>query len=179
MIKLMIADDHTLVREGMKKILEEMPDVVVAGEATTGQEVIQKILSDDYDIVLLDISMPGRDGIDVLKELKGRKPKLPILIVSMFPEEDYAVRALMAGAAGYLTKESASEELIAAIRKVTTGGKYISAAVAERLAFGLGAQSEGKQHESLSDREMQVMRLVATSRTWSALGWLSSSSKDS
>ena len=135
MIKILIADDHAIVREGLKQIVADTSDMVVAGEAVDGQEVLEQVRKEDWDLILLDISMPGRGGIDTLKELKIEKPNLPVLVLSMYPEEQYAVRALKAGASGYLTKESAPEELIEAIRKVSQGGKYISAALAESLAF--------------------------------------------
>ncbi len=135
MIKILIADDHAIVREGLKQIVADTSDMVVAGEAVDGQEVLEQVRKEDWDLILLDISMPGRGGIDILKELKIEKPKLPVLVLSMYPEEQYAIRALKAGASGYLTKESAPEELIEAIRKVSQGGKYISASLAESLAF--------------------------------------------
>jgi len=123
MIKILVADDHPVVREGLKQILSETSDMVVAGEASTSQEVLNEVWGKDYDVVLLDISMPGRDGLDILKELKGVKPDIHVLVLSVHPEEQYAVRMLRAGASGYLTKESAPEELIAAIRKVSMGGE--------------------------------------------------------
>ena len=121
MIRVLVADDHTIVREGLKQILSDTPDIEVADEAANAKEVITKVSDNDYDLVLLDISFPGRSGIDILKQLKCSKPKLPVLILSMYPEEQYAVRSLKAGASGYLTKESASDELIEAIRQVTKG----------------------------------------------------------
>jgi two-component system invasion response regulator UvrY len=127
MIKILIADDHAIVREGLKQIVADTSDMIVAGEAVDGQEVLEQVRKEDWDLILLDISMPGRGGIDTLKELKIEKPKLPVLVLSMYPEEQYAVRALQAGASGYLTKESAPEELIEAIRKVSQGGKNTSA----------------------------------------------------
>ena len=165
MIKILIADDHTIVREGLKQILAETVDMVVGGEATNGQEVLEHVRREDWDLVLLDLAMPGKDGLDTLKELKQEKPKLPVLVLSIYPEEQYAVRALKAGAAGYLTKESAPEELIAAIRKVSQGGKYISASLAEKMAFDLEVDTEKPLHERLSDREYQVMLKIASGKT--------------
>jgi DNA-binding NarL/FixJ family response regulator len=165
LIKILIADDHTIVREGLKQILAETPDMLVAGEAATGQEVLEQVRKEDWDLVLLDIAMPGKDGLETLKLLKLEKPKLPVLMLSIYPEEQYAVRLLKAGAAGYLTKESAPEELIAAIRKVSQKGKYISASLAEKLAFYLEADLEKPVHELLSDRELKVMLLIASGKT--------------
>jgi two-component system invasion response regulator UvrY len=165
MIKILVADDHAVVREGLKQILSETPDMVVAGEASSGQEVLNKVRKNNYDVVLLDISMPGRGGLDVLKQLKDEKPGLPVLILSIYPEEQYAVRALRAGASGYLTKESASDELIAAIRKISQGRKYVSASLAEKLAFDMEINAEKPTHEMLSDREYQVMCMIAKGKT--------------
>ena len=134
MLKILIADDHPVVRRGLKQIIAETPDMVVADEATNGWEVLSKVRAGDYDVVLLDITMPGKDGIDVLTQLKCEKPRLPILVLSMHPEEQFAVRALRAGASGYLTKESAPDELVTAIQKVSSGGKYVSSSLAEKLA---------------------------------------------
>jgi two-component system, NarL family, invasion response regulator UvrY len=165
MIKILIADDHAIVREGLKQILADTPDMVVAGEATNGQEVLDQIRREDWDLVLMDLAMPGKDGLDTLKELKHEKPKLPVLILSIYPEEQYAVRLLKAGASGYLTKESAPEELIAAIRKVYQKGKYVSQSLAEKLAFYLESDVEKPVHELLSDREYQVMLMIAAGKT--------------
>ena len=165
MIKILIADDHAIVREGLKQILAETVDMVVGGEATNGQEVLEHVRREDWDLVLLDLAMPGKDGLETLKELKFEKPKLPVLVLSIYPEEQYAVRLLKAGAAGYLTKESAPEELIAAIRKVSQKGKYISSSLAEKLAFYLEAGSEKPLHEMLSDREYKVMLMIASGKT--------------
>ena len=164
MIKILIADDHAIVREGLKQIVAETVDMVVADEATSGHEVLKKIWDNEYDVVILDISMPGRDGVDILKQLKGQKPHLPILVLSMHPEEQYAVRVLKAGAAGYMTKESAPDELITAIRKVSTGRKYVSSSLAEKLAFDLERDAEKPLHETLSDREYQVMCMIASGK---------------
>ena len=165
MVKILIADDHIIVRKGLKQIISETSDMVVADEASNGQEVLDKVRKNGFDMILLDISMPGRTGLDILRELKTEKPKLPILVLSMYPEEQYAVRVLRAGASGYLTKESAPDELIAAIRKVSLGKKYVTPSVAERLAFDLDIDSEKPLHETLSDREYQVLCLIASGKT--------------
>ncbi len=134
MIRVLIGDDHTLVRKGLRQLIEDTPDIVVVDEAASGNEVLNKIASRDYDVVLLDITMPGRDGLDVLKQIKSENPDLAVLILSMHPEELYAVRALRTGASGYLTKESVPDELINAIRQVASGTKYITPLLAEKLA---------------------------------------------
>jgi two-component system invasion response regulator UvrY len=164
-IRILIADDHAIFREGLKHILSECADVNVAAEAKNGQEVLEKIWHDKYDMVLLDISMPGMSGLEVLKQLKIEKPKLPVLVLSMHPEEQYAVRVLRAGASGYLTKESAPDELITAIRKISQGRKYITSSLAERLASEMEIDSEKPLHETLSDREYQVLRMIAAGKT--------------
>ncbi|MDZ7362975.1 MAG: response regulator transcription factor [candidate division KSB1 bacterium] len=165
MINVLIVDDHPIVRAGLKQILKGTADIQVAEEANNGQEALQKILENDFDVVLLDISMPGRSGLDILRELKGIKSDLHVLILSTFSEQQYAVRALKAGAAGYLTKESAPDELIAAIRKVSLGGKYLSMALAEKLAETLADHGDKLPEEMLSDREHQVMCMIASGKT--------------
>jgi DNA-binding NarL/FixJ family response regulator len=165
MIKILIADDHSIVREGLKQILAETSDMKVVDEAINGQEVLDKVLKNDYDLIVLDISMPGRDGLDILKQLKSDRPKLPVLVLSMYPEEQYALRVLRAGASGYLTKESAPEELIKAIKKVSTGKKYISPSFAEKIAYIVDINTEKPPHETLSDREHQVMCMIASGKT--------------
>lgn len=165
MIKLLIADDHTVVREGLKQIVSDTSGIVVADEASNGQEVLDKVWKNDYDVVLLDISMPGRSGLDVLKELKRTKPELPVLVLSIYPEEQYAIRVLKSGASGYLTKGSAPNELIEAIQKVSSGGKYVTASLAEKLAVNLEIESELKPHETLSNREFQTLCLIGSGKT--------------
>lgn len=165
MIKILVADDHAIVREGLKQIVRETSDMEVAGEAADGRQVFQMVANDDWDVVLLDIGMPGKSGMDILKELKAERPGLPVLMLSMYPEEQYAVRALKAGASGYLTKESVPDELINAIRKVSAGGKYVSSSLAEKLAYDLEADVEKPLHETLSDREYQVMIMIAKGET--------------
>lgn len=162
MIKILVADDHTVVREGIKQILAGQEDMVVEDEAASGQEVLHKTSQKSFDLILLDISMPGRSGLEILEELKALHPKLPVLILSMHPEEQYAVRTLRAGASGYLTKASAPQELISAIQKVSRGGKYVTVSLAEKLAFELDAGSEKPRHEKLSNREYQVMLMLAS-----------------
>lgn len=165
MLRILVADDHTMVREGLKRILDEHPDMTVAGEACNGSETLDRIRDGQYDLVLLDIAMPGRGGLDVLKQLKSENPGLPVLMLSMYPEEQYAVRTLKAGASGYLTKESAPDELIAAVRKVCKGGKYVTSSLAEKLALYLEEDSAKPVHERLSDREYQVVRMIASGKT--------------
>lgn len=165
MIKILIVDDHAIIREGLKQILSETPDMIVTGEANNGQEALEKVWENKYDVVLLDISMPGRNGLEILKQIKTDNPAIYILILSVSPEEQYAVRALKAGASGYLTKESTPNELIAAIRKVSNGKKYVSSSLAERLACHLEAKSEDSLHESLSDREYEVMCMIASGKS--------------
>lgn len=164
MIKILVADDHPIVRQGLKQILSEYPDMTVADEAGTGKDVLVKVGKKDFDIVLLDISLPGRNGLDILKELKAKKPKLPVLVLSIYPEDQYAVRVLKLGAAGYLTKETVPEELVAAIRKVARGRKYVSNSLAEKLATDLEINAEKAPHENLSNREYQVMSLIASGK---------------
>ena len=164
-IRILIADDHPIVREGYKKILMSQPDMDVTCEAGNGQEVLDLIQKKDFDLILLDISMPGRSGLEILKELKGQKPHLPVMILSIYPEEQYAVRAFRDGASGYLTKASTPKELIAAIRKVSQGGRYVTEALAEKLTYFLHGDVDKAPHETLSDREYQVMLLIASGKT--------------
>lgn len=161
MIRIIVADDHTIVREGLKQLLSAPDDLSVVGEARDGHQVMQLVRETEFDVLLLDMSMPGKSGIELIKQVRGEKPKLRILVLSMHEEQQYAVRAIKAGAAGYLTKESASEQLVSAIRKVASGGAFISAEVAEQLALGAMPQTEGPPHSSLSDREYQVFQLLA------------------
>jgi two-component system, NarL family, invasion response regulator UvrY len=161
MIRALIADDHAVVRQGLKQILGDTPEMLVAGEATNGQEVLDKVRAEPWDVVVLDISMPDRSGLDILKQLRSERPKLPVLVLSMHSEDQYAVRVLKAGASGYLTKDSAPDELVKAIRKVVSGGRYVSSFLAEKLAFEIGTDSSRLPHETLSDREFQVLRLIA------------------
>ncbi len=162
-IRILLADDHTMFREGVKKVLSGTPDLLVVDEAGTAAEVFEK--SKASDVVVLDIAMPGRDGIDVLKQLKQSNPRLQVLILSMYPEDQYAFRAIKAGASGYLTKNKASSELIDAIRRVATGRKYIGVDVAEQLAIDLERDADRPLHQRLSDREYQVMCMIASGKT--------------
>ena len=165
MIKILIADDHAIVRKGLKQILADAPDIASIDEASSGQEALKKVRENNYNMVLLDISMPGMSGVDVLKQLKTERPKLPVLILTMHPEDQYAVRILKAGASGYLTKESAPDELISAIQKVWRGGRYISPSLAEKLACDLDSTAIQLLHERLSDREYQIMTMLASGRS--------------
>jgi DNA-binding NarL/FixJ family response regulator len=163
-LKILIADDHAVVRKGLARILAEAFSDVVFGESQDGQEALDLFARERWDLVMLDVSMPGRDGLELLKQLPpGQKP--PVLVLSIHPESLYAVRALKAGAAGYLNKQSAPEELVRAVRKVLTGGRYVTPEVAERLAESLGAGIGIPPHETLSDREYQVMRMLASGKT--------------
>jgi two-component system invasion response regulator UvrY len=165
MIRIIIADDHPIVRAGMKQVISEASDLVVADEAGDGHKLLSKIRAEKFDVVILDITMPHMDGLDVLKQLKIEQPKLPVIVLSIHPEDQYALRVLKAGASGYVTKASAPDELINAIRKVFRGGKYISPSIAEKLAFQLDADFEEMPHESLSDREYQVLCMLASGKT--------------
>lgn len=165
MIKIIIADDHAVVRTGLKQIIESDPNLRVTGEASSGFELIEKIQEGNYDVVLLDISMPGKDGLETLKDIKRIKPKLPVLIFTVYPEDQYAVRLLKAGAAGYLNKECEPDELIEAIHRVAMGRKYVSENLAELLAQKLEETSSVPLHELLSDREFQVLCLIASGKT--------------
>ena len=165
MIRIVVADDHTIVREGLKQLLAAAGDLEVVGEAQDGFEVMKRVRELDFDLLLLDMSMPGKSGIDLIKQVKGEKPKLKILVLSMHEEHQYAVRAIRAGASGYLTKESAASQLVAAIRKVASGGAFISSAVAEQLALGAMPDAQGPLHATLSDREFQVFRMLAEGRS--------------
>lgn len=164
-MKILIADDHPIVRKGLKDTLTEGFPRVTFGEAETAQEAVQKVARDDWDIVILDISMPGKSGLDILDELHRLRPKLPILLLSMHPEGQYARRALRSGAAGYLTKDSVAEELKEAVKKVQAGGRYVSPSMAETLAFDLRRRADVPAHELLSDREFQVLRMLASGKT--------------
>jgi DNA-binding NarL/FixJ family response regulator len=161
MTRIVIADDHAIVREGLKRIVGDVADMQVVGEAADGTEVMQRVRELEFDVLVLDLSMPGRSGMELIKLVKAEKPKLRILVLSMHQELQYAVRAIKSGASGYLTKESAPAQLEQAIRKVASGGAFVTSEVAEQLALGAMPGSEGKPHESLSDREFEVFRLLA------------------
>lgn len=169
MINVVVVDDHAVVREGLKRIISENPGMTVSGEAADGHEALQVVRSTPCDVVLLDITMPNKSGLDVLKQLHFESPRLPVLVLSMHSEDQYAVRVLRAGASGYLTKESAPAKLVQAIRKVVRGGKYVSPTLAEKLVFGLDSPSEKAPHELLSDREYQVLCMIGSGKTVSEI----------
>ena len=163
-MKILLTDDHALVRQGLRLILADHFKKATFGEARNAQEALNRVWNEKWDVVVLDITMPGRSGLEVLKEIKRSKPKLPVLVVSMHPEDQFAVRILKAGASGYLTKESAGEELVGAINKVTGGGRYISPSLAERMASYLAIDVQKAPHERLSDREFLVLRMIASGK---------------
>ena len=165
MIKILIIDDHAIVRQGLKQILAETPDLVVTGEASNGVEALQKIRTGQWDVVVLDISLPDPSGLIVLQQIKSEYPELPVLVLTMHAEDQYAVRVLKAGAAGFLTKESAPDQLVSAINRVASGGRYVSPSLAEKLVSDLGSDLRKPRHEVLSDREFQVLCMIAAGKT--------------
>lgn len=169
MMKVFIADDHSLIREGFKKILKCESDIEIAGESADPFDIMNKILNQKVDVIILDINLPGKSGLDVLKEIKTQIPDQKVLILSMHPEERFAIRSLKAGASGYLSKDSAPEELVKAIRKIASGGKYISSNLAEKLTEELSSSNAKPAHENLSDREFQVMHLIALGKPQSVI----------
>lgn len=164
-LKILIADDHAIFREGLKQVIATTANMEVADEVAEGREVLARIRENDYDILILDISLSGRSGLDILPEIKSFRPKLPVLILSMHPEEQYALRAMKLGASGYMTKGSSSQELIDALYKISMGKKYVSESLAETLASRLAIDGDGPLHERLSDREFQVMGMIAAGFT--------------
>lgn len=166
-MKIIIADDHAVVRKGLKQILMEMSGVKVVEEVNNGPALIEKITNDSFDFVVLDISMPGQSGLQALKEIRDRKPKLPVLILSIHPEEQYALRALKGGASGYITKDSAPEELVKAIQKILSGHKYVTQSTTDKLADNFG---DKPAHELLSDREYEVFAMIAVGKTITDIG---------
>src|SRR3954462_14205215 len=160
-MRILIADDHAIVRQGLKQILAAAFKRASFGEAADSQQTLERVWKERWDVVILDLTMPGRSGLQVLTEIKRAYPKLPVLILSIHPEDQFAVRLLKAGASGYLTKETAPEELVGAVRKILTGGKYISGTLGEKLAFDMARDADKPLHESLSDREFQVLRMMA------------------
>ena len=168
-MKILITDDHAVVRSGLKQILAEEFTRAEFGEATNAQEAIDRVWKENWDVVVLDITMPGRSGLEVLKEIKKSRPKLPVLVLSMHPEDQFAVRLLKIGAAGYMTKESAPNELVGAVKKVMAGGRYVSPALAERMASYLAIDVQTPPHERLSDREFLVLRQIASGKTPTAI----------
>lgn len=165
MTRILIADDHAIVRDGLRRILQSAPGIEVAGEAVDGDEVMARVRAGGFELLLLDMSMPGKSGIELIKWAKATRPELAVLVLSMHQEEQYAVRAIRAGASGYVTKESASALLVSAIRKVAEGGLYISSGVAEQLALTLRPQTTGLPHQTLSDREYEVFDQLVTGAT--------------
>ena len=165
MIRVVIADDHTILREGLRQLLGASADVEVVAEAADGHEVLARVRSLDFDVLLLDMSMPGKSGIELIKHVKSEKPKLRVLVLSMHEETQYAVRAIKAGASGYVTKDSAGTQLVTAIRRVAGGGAFITPEVAEQLALGAMPGAEGPAHQRLSDREFEVLRLLVAGHT--------------
>lgn len=164
-LKVFIADDHLLIREGLKKILSGEKEFIVVGESGDPDEVLNFINENEVDILILDLNMPGRSGLDVLKHIKKIKPETKVLILSMYPEDQFGERTIKAGASGYITKESASDELLNALKKIAKGGNYISPAFAEKLLYKIKSVNEHKPHELLSDRELQIMILMAKGKT--------------
>jgi two-component system invasion response regulator UvrY len=165
MIRILIADDHSIVRQGLKQIVSECPGMVVAGEAASGQEVLDLVRKRDFDVAIVDIAMPGRGGLEILKDLKAEKPLMKVMVLSMYSEEQYAIRSFRDGASAYLTKASAPDELVQAIRTVAKGKRYITPSVAERMATYIEVDSERPPHERLSDRELQVLVLLGSGRS--------------
>ena len=165
MIRVLIADDHAIVRKGLRLIAKEQASEIEVDEAENGQEVMEKIHQSRYDVLVLDISMPGRNGLDILREVRHALPSLPVLILSMHPEEQYAIRMLKSGASGYLTKDCAPDQLVPAIQKIARGGKYVSDILAEQLLFNLTGEANRPPHELLSDREYSVLVLIGQGKT--------------
>ncbi|MBR9910208.1 MAG: response regulator transcription factor [Gammaproteobacteria bacterium] len=162
MIRLLIADDHSLIREGLRKVFSREAGMELVAEACDAAEAVALVRAHDIDVAILDLNMPGRSGLDAIAAIHAIKPKLPILILSMIQERDIALRVFKAGGVGFVSKESAAEEIVTAVRQAAAGKKYVSAAVAEQLAEGLGMQAEGLPHDALSDRELMVLRLIAS-----------------
>ena len=169
MINILIVDDHLIVREGIKRIIDDTPDIKIVAEASSGQEAMDLIWENTYDMILLDISMPGQNGLQTLKLIKKHNKNIPVLMLSMHSEEQYAMRSIKAGASGYMTKDAASSQLVKAIRKINDGRKFISTEVAELLATDLYHDDEKDPHENLSDREFEILKMIAYGRTVKAI----------
>lgn len=165
MIKVLVADDHAVVRRGLRQILAETPDILVGGEAATGPDVLRLVRDERWDVVVLDINLQGANGLEILAEIRRDRPELPVLILTVYSEEQYALRAVKAGASGFLTKESAPENLIDAVRKLAGGGRYVTPALAERLATFVATKHDGAPHEKLSNREFEILKLIASGKT--------------
>jgi DNA-binding NarL/FixJ family response regulator len=170
MIRVVLADDHTIVREGLKQLLAGSGDIVVVGEAVDARDALARVRELDFDLLLLDLSMPGRSGVELIRQVKAERPKLRVIVLSMHEERQYAVRAVRAGASGYLTKQSAAAQLVAAIRRVAAGGAFLSAEVAEALAHEAHGEGGGAAHLALSDREDQVLRLIVAGMSLTGIG---------
>jgi len=169
MIRVLVADDHPLLRNGIRQVLGQESDVTVMGEAENAEQVLERIDEQGWDVVVLDIAMPGRSGFDALREIRRRRPHLPVLVLSMHSEEQFAIRAIKAGASGFVSKSDAPAEIVRAIRKVVTGKKYVSASLAETLANAIESETHRPAHETLSDREFQVMCRIASGKTVSQI----------
>lgn len=165
MVKILLVDDHAIVRDGLKRIINDTTGMTVADEAENGQQALEKIWNGSFDLIILDITMPGRSGLEILKEIKQFNPKLPVLVLTMHSEEQYAVRILKSGASGYLTKDIASEKLVDAIRVIENGGKFVSPSIAELLIEGFEIDPDKDPHKNLSDREFQVLCMIASGKT--------------
>lgn len=168
-MKILITDDHAVLRRGLRQILEDGFGKIQFGEAANAGEAIAAVAREHWDLVVLDITMPGRSGLDALKEIKTIKPNMRVLVLSVHSEDQFAVRVLKAGASGFLNKDSAPEELVKAVRKVVAGGRYVSASLAEKLAFNLDHPSDELPHQKLSDREFQVLRMIGSGKTVSEI----------
>ena len=178
MMRVLIVDDHAILRSGLKELLADAFPGAAFGEASNAPQALEQLKKKEWDVALLDITLPGKNGLDLLKELKVARPKLPVLVLSAHPEDQFAVRALKAGAGGYMNKESAPEELVKAVRKIMAGGRYVSPALAEKLALTVGKDSTRTPHETLSDREYEVMCRIASGKTVTEIaGELSLSAK--
>jgi two-component system, NarL family, invasion response regulator UvrY len=169
MTRVVVVDDHPVVREGLKRIIAESPEFTIAGEAGDGEEALKVVREVPCDVVLLDITLPKKNGLEVLKQLKTEQPRTPVIVLSMHSEDEYAIRMLRSGAAGYLTKESTPAHLVTAIRKVLRGGRYVSTALAEKLAFNLQSDMDRPAHEALSDREYQILCMLSSGKTVSEI----------